>query len=289
MRVEQIEAFVKTAEHGSFAKAAIALGMQRSTVSAAVSSLEDELAINLFERSGNSLQITPVAQALLADSQRLLQSAIRIKQLSTQHLEGIETELRIARDDALPEVFWHQCMHDLHKQFPQTSTSVYLLPTQEHQEFIDNGIVDITFGLNNAVEPAFRLGMIEQRTVVSPSHPLANLAQVTESDLSQYTQICLTFLQRGQLVIQNQIGRQYSGLTMYELIRDAVLRGDGWAILPSTLIQPHLSQHQLVSLATETALSATYFQCLTRQANRKVATWLRNRVAYALTHEFKGV
>ncbi|EMR13659.1 HTH-type transcriptional regulator [Methylophaga lonarensis MPL] len=288
MRVEQVEAFVKTAEHGSFAKAAMAMGMQRSTVSAAVSSLEDELAIPLFERSGNSLQITPVGQSLLADSQRLLQSATRIKQLSTQHLEGIESELRIARDDALPEVFWHQCMHDLHAAFPQTSTSVYLLPTQEHQEFIDSGIVDISFGVNHTVDPAFRLGMIEQRTVVSPTHPLANLAQVTESDLSQYTQICLTFLQRGQLVVQNQIGRQYSGLTMYELIRDAVLRGDGWAILPSTLTQPYLSQQQLVSLATETALSATFFQCLSRQANQKAATWLKNRVADALTHEFKA-
>ena len=288
MRIEQVEAFVKTAECGSFANAAIALGMRRSTVSAAVSALEDELAIHLFHRSGNSLQITPIAQSLLADSQRLLQSAIRIRQLSNQHLEGIESELRVARDDALPEVFWHQCMHDLHVEFPQTSTSVYLLPTQEHHEFIDNGIVDISFGVNNAVDPNFRLGMIEQRTVVSPVHPLAKLAQVTESDLSQYTQICLTFLQKGQLVIQNQIGRQYSGLTMYELIRDAVLRGDGWAILPTTLIQTHLKQQQLVSLATETALSATYFQCLSRQANRKVAPWLKNRVTHALTHEFKG-
>jgi DNA-binding transcriptional LysR family regulator len=149
MRIEQIEAFVKTAECGSFANAAIALEMRRSTISAAVSALEDELAINLFQRSGNSLQITPIAQALLADSQRLLQSASRIRQLGTQHLEGIETELRVARDDALPETFWHQCMHDLHAEFPQTSTSVYLLPTQEHHEFIDNGIVDITFGVNN--------------------------------------------------------------------------------------------------------------------------------------------
>jgi DNA-binding transcriptional LysR family regulator len=75
---------------------------------------------------------------------------------------------------------------------------------------------------------------------------------------------------------------------MYELIRDAVLRGDGWAILPTTLLQSHLKQQQLVSLATETALAATYFQCLSRQANRKVATWLKNRVSHALTHEFKG-
>ena len=91
MRIEQIEAFVKTAENGSFANAAIALGMRRSTVSAAVSALEDELAIHLFQRSGNSLQITPIAQSLLADSQRLLQSANRIRQLSNQHLEGIES------------------------------------------------------------------------------------------------------------------------------------------------------------------------------------------------------
>ncbi|MDO8827559.1 LysR family transcriptional regulator [Methylophaga sp.] len=287
MRIEQIEAFLITAENGSFARAAELMGKRRSTLSAAISALEDELAVSLFQRSGNSLQLTPIGQTLLADSQRLLQSAKRIEQLSQQHLEGIEAELKIARDDSLPEQFWHQCMHDLQREFPQTSTAVYLLPSQEHAEFIRAGIVDIALGVHNSVELQHRLGMVEQRTVVSPEHPLAKLAQVTRQDLSQYTQVCLTYLQKGQLVIQDQVGRQYLGLTMYELIRDAVLGGNGWAILPETLIHEQLNQHSLVSLATEATLPAVYFQCLTNGPNLKVATWVRNCVTKELTRKFK--
>ncbi|WP_254436384.1 LysR family transcriptional regulator [Vreelandella aquamarina] len=128
MRAEQVQAFIDVTEHGSFAAAARHTGMKRSTLSAAVNALEDSLGVALFERSGNSLQLTAVGESVLPDCYRLLTSANRINKHCQQHLQGVESQLCIARDDALPEAFWRQVMHDLKQRYPLTAISVYLLP-----------------------------------------------------------------------------------------------------------------------------------------------------------------
>lgn len=79
MRAEQVQAFIDVTEHGSFAAAARHTGIKRSTLSATVNALEDSLGVVLFERSGNSLQLTAVGESVLPDCYRLLTSASRIK------------------------------------------------------------------------------------------------------------------------------------------------------------------------------------------------------------------
>ena len=89
-------------------------------------------------------------------------------------------------------------MHDLKQQFPLTAVSVYLVPPQEHSQFILRQTVDIAFGLYTAegVAPhAANLAPVSMRLVASPQHPLSRLPSVNRDDLAQYTQVCLTHIQ----------------------------------------------------------------------------------------------
>lgn len=278
MRSEQVKAFVITAETGSFSSTGKKLALGRSTISAMISALEDNLGIALFFRSGNSLTITPAGKALLADAQRLVQAAEHMQQLAQQQIDGVESELRIARDDALPERFWHECMQALQQKFPRTSVAAYLVPCKEHQHFMQQHIVDIAFGVNAQAAAEHQLATIAQYIVVHPDHPLAQLGQVTEHDLQQHKQICLTYLHQQQLISEHRISQYFVGLTMFEVIRDAILQNDGWAILPSTLIQPEIRQRKLKVLTCDAITTTTYLQCLTHSKQQQVATWLQNKV-----------
>ncbi len=60
-----IENFVRTAEKGSFAKAAIDLGVSSVAVSENISRLERSLGVRLFARSTRHLRLTPEGQVLL--------------------------------------------------------------------------------------------------------------------------------------------------------------------------------------------------------------------------------
>ncbi|TVP49574.1 MAG: LysR family transcriptional regulator [Halomonas sp.] len=285
MRAEQVQAFIDVTEHGSFAAAARHTGIKRSTLSAAVSALEDSLGVALFERSGNSLTLTPVGDSVLPDCYRLLTSASRITKHCHQHQQGIESQLCIARDDALPEAFWRQVMHDLKQQFPLTAISVYLLPPQEHTQFVQRQTVDIAFGLYTAEgidANAADLAPVSMRLVAAPHHPLSKLPSVTSHDLAQYTQVCLTHVQDDKLISEALFSGNYLGLTMFEVIRDAVINATGWALLPYPMVKDALDTNELSSLNHDLALESHYYRYVESDNRGVVATALLNKVTHFL-------
>ena len=83
MELERLKTFVAVAEAGSFSKAANELFVSHSTTSRAVSALEDELGVKLFERDNRVFGLTDAGRLLLLRSKELLSLA-----------ETLETELK---------------------------------------------------------------------------------------------------------------------------------------------------------------------------------------------------
>jgi len=63
MELDGIEVFVKVVQSGSFSRAAKALGMPNSTVSAKISALEKRLGATLLQRTTRKLHVTQAGQA----------------------------------------------------------------------------------------------------------------------------------------------------------------------------------------------------------------------------------
>jgi len=61
MNLNQLETFVHVAEHGSFSKAALVLGVAQPALSRQVRALEVELRESLFLRHGRGVQLTETA------------------------------------------------------------------------------------------------------------------------------------------------------------------------------------------------------------------------------------
>ncbi|MFG6667091.1 LysR family transcriptional regulator [Halomonas sp. HNIBRBA4712] len=285
MRIEQIQAFIDVTEHGSFAAAARQTLTKRSTLSAAVSALEDHLGVALFERSGNSLALTPLGESILPDCYRLVTSATRIDKYCQQHTLGVESQLCIARDDALPESFWQGVMHEIKTRFPLTAVSVYLAPPQTHPALIARQTVDIAFGLyTDQALPHYakRLAPVDMRLVAAPHHPLSRLPSVRRDDLAQYTQVCLSHLQDDRLVSEALFSANYLSVTMFELMRDAAIQGTGWALLPSLLVSDALKAGTLCRLPHELAFESHHYRTLTHAHQGPVATQLLQRVSHFL-------
>lgn len=68
--LSSLEAFVRSAERGSFSSAARALARTPAAVSKSVAKLEDSLGVRLFHRTTRKLSLTDVGQALFADASR---------------------------------------------------------------------------------------------------------------------------------------------------------------------------------------------------------------------------
>ena len=87
---------------GSYAAAAQALFRVPSALTHAVQKLEDELGVELFEKSGRRAVLTPAGRTLLEDGRQLLRAAGELERRVKRVATGWETDLSIAMDVVIP-------------------------------------------------------------------------------------------------------------------------------------------------------------------------------------------
>mgnify|MGYP001474754574 CR=1 len=100
--LDQLRQFVTTAECGSFSAAARRLGKAQSAVSTAISLLEADLNVPLFDRSGRNARLTDAGELLLLEARELLRQAEAFDNRARSLSSGNEARLSLALDEALP-------------------------------------------------------------------------------------------------------------------------------------------------------------------------------------------
>ena len=75
MELEQLRLFIAAAEHRGFSPAARALYTSHSTLSRAVSALEEELDVQLFLREHKVLTLTHPGEVLLEEAKNIIAMA----------------------------------------------------------------------------------------------------------------------------------------------------------------------------------------------------------------------
>ena len=94
-------AFLVTAEEGSFSAAARALGMAQPTVGRQVSALEEELGVVLFERVGNSLELTAAGLGLVDHVRAMGEAATRVSLAATGQASTIDGSVCITSSELI--------------------------------------------------------------------------------------------------------------------------------------------------------------------------------------------
>jgi DNA-binding transcriptional LysR family regulator len=100
--LDAIQALDALVRHGGFARAATALHRVQSAVSYQIQKLETQLGVDLLDRSGYRVRLTPAGVALLTEGRRLLGQADRLAFVARQFAAGWEPRLTIILDGILP-------------------------------------------------------------------------------------------------------------------------------------------------------------------------------------------
>lgn len=109
MKLSQIRSFVTVARCGKFSQAAIELDLTQPTVSHAISTLENDLGVQLLFRGKKGVNLTPMGESILAHCYRVLQSIEDIQQEANRYksLEGGKVRISAFRGAAaqlLPKI-----------------------------------------------------------------------------------------------------------------------------------------------------------------------------------------
>ena len=79
MTLTEFRYIVAVARERHFGRAAEACFVSQPTLSVAIKKLEDELSVQIFERSGAELTITDLGQEIVHQAQKVLVSLVTIK------------------------------------------------------------------------------------------------------------------------------------------------------------------------------------------------------------------
>ena len=94
--IVKLETFIYAAENLSFSEAAKQLNLSQPTVSYQIKTLEKELGVSLFLRSGSQLQLTEAGRLLLPRARQLFNQSNEMEELLSSLQDGVAGELRIA-------------------------------------------------------------------------------------------------------------------------------------------------------------------------------------------------
>lgn len=95
MTLTELRYIVTLAREQHFGHAAEKCFVSQPTLSIAVKKLEEELGIALFERSKNSVRVTPVGDKVVQQAQRVLEQADTIKDLALEGKDQLKSPLRV--------------------------------------------------------------------------------------------------------------------------------------------------------------------------------------------------
>ncbi|WP_085600497.1 LysR family transcriptional regulator [Pseudomonas sp. B10(2017)] len=251
--LEQLQVFVGAVQAGSFSAAARRLGRTQSTVSAAISNLETDLGVQLFDRSSRIPKLTAAGHKLLLRAEGILERCYALEGSADSLAGQVEATLTLAI-----EVPYGPLIPPF-KGFDQAFPFVDLLirhPVHgDVSEMILAGEADlgVTFAQPDyPPELAFQqLGKLIMTHVCKPGFALARQCPVSFADLNAHRRLAFAAhadkLPSSEYLRAGQLWQAESYLALVEMVR----AGLGWATLPRQLVQRELESGQLVELQLE--------------------------------------
>src|ERR1700744_5405055 len=125
MELRHMRYFVAVAEHLHFGKAAEELVTAQPSLSRQIQQLEDELGVQLFERTNHRVELTDAGRLFLIDARRTLQSADASMGHARENAGGTRGELRIGFISGAMLLLLPSILREYQQRFPNVTVTPY--------------------------------------------------------------------------------------------------------------------------------------------------------------------
>ncbi len=143
MTLTELRYIVAVARERHFGRAADTCFVSQPTLSVAVKKLEEELGLQLFERGPGEVTVTPAGQKIVAQAQRVLEEAARIKELAAAGRDPLAGPLRLGAIYTIGPYLLPKLIPILRRAAPQMQLHIQENFTHVLAELLKNGEVDV--------------------------------------------------------------------------------------------------------------------------------------------------
>ena len=142
MTLTELRYIVTLAREQHFGHAAEKCFVSQPTLSIAVKKLEEELGVPLFERSKNSVRVTPVGDKVVKQAQRVLEQADTIKDLAQEGKDQLKSPLRVGAIYTIGPYLFPHLIPEVQRLAPDMPLYIEENFTENLRHKIRNGDLD---------------------------------------------------------------------------------------------------------------------------------------------------
>lgn len=241
-------------KHGSFAAAAESLFKTPAALSYMVQKLENDLNIQLFDRSGHRARFTDTGKLVLEKGRVLLNAAKDLEKQAAESAAGWEKELTIALDGSFPFHLLLPLMEAFYALNVQTTLNfTHHTLAGAWEELTHNGANIILGAINEpptSAEYSYRmLGTLDNVFVISPGHPLAQATTpLTGDQICKYRAVIIGDTAKSCHTINTNFIEEQARIVVYDFQSkvSVLVAGLGCGFLPRHIAQQWLTSGMLV-------------------------------------------
>ncbi|NYE03919.1 DNA-binding transcriptional LysR family regulator [Bacillus niacini] len=255
MDLHQLYVFTKVVEHKSFSKAAEDIFLSQSTVSSHIQALERTLNVNLFDRVGREIILTPSGERLYQWALKLLlmkdQAMLDLKEGATE-LRGM---IRIGASSVPGQFMIPKMVKQFRQQYPKATFHINQSSSKNIADKVLNGSVDFgILGEKYDNEKLCYIPLLKEHLVLITSKHSNIVGPVNIQDLLSYPFIMRNSDSGTNSLIEkflkkNQISKEKMNIVAYtengQSLIEFVLQDIGIAIISKMAANEYLERNLL--------------------------------------------
>jgi DNA-binding transcriptional LysR family regulator len=188
LELRDLKSFIEVVIHKSFTKAAAHSYLSQPSFSKAVKKLEEELEVELFDRSTRHLRLTDAGQIVYEQAQKAVESLNEITILLDDLKNVVSGEIKIGIPPLIGTLFFPNIATRIQGKYPNVSLHLVERGAKLIGQLVENGQVDLGIIVLPADTTKFNVQPFitdEFVLYVHKKHPLALRSSVEISELKE--------------------------------------------------------------------------------------------------------
>ena len=251
MNLRALQYFVKLSDLRHFSKAAEACFVSQPTLSTQVRKLEDELGVQLVERSSRKIMLTPVGEEIAERARLVLSDIDQIRAVARRAGDPADGTLRLGLFPTLAPYLLPHVIPTIRKQYPNLRLQLAEEKTEDILKMLQQGELDAALlALPINVDGLDLEILFDEPFVlaVPGDHPLAEKSRINLKDLNGSE---LLLLEEGHCLREHALEvcaladaheRPDFHATSMETLRQMVAANVGITLMPLLSVKPPIAQ-----------------------------------------------
>lgn len=254
MTYDQLGAFLRVASEGSFTAASASLHKSQPAVSKLVRNLEEELGLELFDRTAYRATLTEAGRRFFERAAGVLESTEALRSFARELAGGVEPVVRLAVEAVTPLPAVTKALGSVQARFPAVRIELRTERLSGAIEALENDAADLAvatrLGQGAQALELRHFARVRVIPVARAGHPLARAGAPSPAELREHAQIVLRDSALGESSASLNVlpgGLRWT-VTDVAAKKELIAAGMGWGGLPEHAVAEDLARGALVAL-----------------------------------------